>query len=275
MPQVAIVMPIHPPHYYWARHFAATLLRLNSSSFTWFPVFSTNADKALFLVGCRNRSIDTALWRPMVVKPDWRHPVLSKRLHAIKRVFAMEQHDFALGIDAECEFYSQAEPEPFLHAMREWSDKRVVLGAFINRSNARCDTQATIANRSCELVRRRGASTSSFEDASQHFYWWVHAPLYKRTDYDRFYSAIRWDKLSIYAFDHLAYLCWKVASEGWVLRDIAPSGVQDACHGTDHFALSTQRRISEQFNHSFIWAVGPARGGSRLLRYHLDRHHHK
>ena len=101
------------------------------------------------------------------------------------------------------------------------------------------------------------------------------APLYERTDYDRFYSAIRWDKLSIYAFDHLAYLCWKVASEGWVLRDIAPAGVQDACHGMDHFALSTQRRISEQFNHSFIWAVGPARGGSRLLRYHLDRHHHK
>ena len=159
--------------------------------------------------------------------------------------------------------------------MREWSNKRIVLGAFINRSNTRCDTQATIANRSCELVRRRGASTSSFEDASQHFYWWVDAPLYERTDYDRFYSAIRWDKLSIYAFDHLAYLCWKVASEGWVLRDIAPAGVQDACHGTDHFALSTQRRISEQFNHSFIWAVGPARGGSRLLRYHLDRHHHK
>ena len=106
------------------------------------------------------------------------------------------------------------------------------------------------------------------------YYWWVDAPIYLRDSFSGFLRAYRWNRLSYHTFDHFSYLCYLLSpAERWTLRTLAPA-VPDACHGTDHLALKTQRRISNETGHEFVWAVGPSPRGTRLLRYHLDRHFH-
>eukprot|EP00966_Prymnesium_polylepis_P014246 329143-Prymnesium_polylepis.1 len=62
------------------------------------------------------------------------------------------------------------------------------------------------------------------------------------------------------AYDHMAYLCYKVHVQGWRLQPID--------HLSEELTCATQEELAP--NHAFTWArdVCP---GKRLLRYHLDR----
>ena len=263
---IAIVMPLHPPPFKYAAHFADSMLRERQARcYEWHPVFSTQTDKAAFVEKFASTRANGSLiltsslrWQPLVIRPDARNPPVSKRLHGLRMVFQQQRHDYAIGIDAESEFRAA---EPFDWAFASWSARRAVLGARINSSNWRCGLQATIAKASCAAVG---------QPSQGYYYWWTDMPIYERRDFPLFFDAYRWDRLRYHAFCHFSYLCWKVGVSGWAIRDLAPT-VPDACRGTDHLPLRIQERLSQQLNHSFAWAVGPSRHGSRLLRYHLDR----
>ena len=266
---VAIVMPVHPPHFKYAARFADSMHSAHQfSCFEWFPVFSTVVDRHNFTTKFESTRQNSSLilsvwlhWQPLIVKPDPRNPGISKRLLGLQQVFERRRHEFAIGIDAEVEFRSEL---PFSAAFRSWSARREVLAAKINGSDAHCSAQATIARASCGAV---GLPSPAF------FYWWLDVPIYERHDFGSFLAAYKWSRLGYHTFCHFSYLCWKLGVANWTIRDIAPT-IPNACRGTDHLPIRIQETLSQRLKWSFMWAVGPSRGGTRLLRYHLDRHFH-
>jgi hypothetical protein len=266
---IAIVMPLHPPKYDFGLNFVRSYYGCNQTlRFEFFPVFSTWEDLELFASLLANESTlpplpnvtGSPVWNPLVVSPDKRNPVASKRIRAMRQVFSTGRYDYALGIDSESEF---ASPYSFGKQIADWSQQKQVLAVPLKQ---KCGVRMWIANTSCGMVDHR---------TNGHFFWWVDAPIYERQDFEAYYEKLMWRRATPYWFDHFSYLCWKIKYQGWEIRDIsAPSGV-DACkHGTDSsLSLAVQNRI---MGHSFIWCAATARGctgsgSTRLLRYHLDR----
>ena len=305
---IAVVMPLHPPKFEYATHFLQSWEGCNQTRrFHWFPVFSSNADADAFAHVLRRGS--SLPYHPLIVTPDRRNAVARKRLVGLRRVFQMGAYRFALGIDAESEFATSAS---LADRFAAWATRREVLVARLYNTS-RCPTRMRIASASCAATAPAAGTSSSSSSSSSvaadgsHYAWWLDAPIYERDDFERFFAAFQWRRLSYYVFDHFAYLCWKLRERGWAARNITPH--VDACrHGTDSsLSVGAQERIRTA---SFLWCaataagcldaggttgrvggaaggVGPMRDGPvgttsnrstgrsrlRLLRYHLDRRH--
>ena len=264
MNRVAVVMPLHRPKFGQAVNFAASLLGCGQMArYLWVPVFSSHGEQLLFLHLIASALPDwrNSSWQPMVVVPDTRNPVASKRLLALRTLFRSHAHAFALGVDAETVF---ASTQSFAQRFAQWHVTQEVLAARLTGNLAGCSRRVRIASSSCGIVG---------QESHGLYLWWLDAPIFAADGYEDFFSSLNWSALSIDTFDHFAYLCWLIRRRGWAVRDISSNGV-DACkRGTDSISVPVQKSIS---GHVFLWCSASAAGcservQSRLLRYHLDR----
>ena len=217
---VAVVLPLHRPKFSYALHLAASWQRCNQSRhFDVYPVFSSDADSARFEALLAEHGLPRGAWRPLVIAPDRRNPVTSKRFRALHHVFTHHAYRLALGVDAEAEFASSSS---FMHELDQWASRREVLAARL-WNTARCPKRVRIANESCAAAA--AVPSGSPAQTAGLYLWWLDVPIFERRDYLDFYDALRWPALSSYWFDHFAYLCWKLKardSKQAPKRDVAP-----------------------------------------------------
>ena len=263
--QVGMVMPLHPPKFGRCLTFVRSLFACKQRSrYPFFPVFSAAADQHSFhqalvdsgLGGAATMQADGhGVYHAVVVEPDPRNPVTSKKLAALRFVLGDLGLPYALAVDAEVEFQTR---HPFLDAFAEWHRRREFV-AWRWPSNVPTLQWRNISRASCAFVGGGGRAAASEGWLS----WWSDAPIFSRDDFEDFFGRLRWERLSWYVYDHEAYMCYKRAARGWTVRESSRQ-LENA---------DSAVQALEVGNHTFLWSRDRVNASSRLLRFHLDRRH--
>ena len=255
---VAFVMPLHRPKFYLGLRFAESFFVCSQQrGFRFHPVFASFTDNASFLAQLHSRLGRPHTWwaSGVVVQPDPRNPVTSKKLAALHHIFTTTEARYAVAVDAETEFqspWSNGWPEWFAR----WSRQRRAVG-FDYRGDPLEALWSNISSLSCAVV--------GLGQSRRLLYWWSDAPVYERADYGDFWGRLRWERLSWYVFEHEAYMCYKVAVARW--------GVISTREQLEKRGAAAQRAQVPPSEYSFLWSrdVPSLADGPRLLRFHLDR----
>lgn len=180
MSPIAFVVPVHPPKFVF---FCALVHSNKRYANQIFGVFSSSRDAA----ACPCVANVTSL----IVEPDRRNPVTSKKWEAVRRVFRDYTFDAVVAIDAESRFARSAAPQDivdFLKGIVTYG-KRPAVSIF-----------QRIHTHSCRAVNLSAPSVA--------YLWWGNIPMYTREHFYDFYSSIDTKHLNWLVFDHVAYLCF-------------------------------------------------------------------
>ena len=258
--RVAVVIPVHPPKFAFARRFVASVERCDQlANFRHYFVFSNSASwKALVR---SDEAVARVVSHLVVCVPDTCKNVCApawKKLSGVAAVFSGRPHgiyhDLALVMDAETEYQSRL---PFHDWFSKFVSNRVLVGY---RRADNLQPRQTMA----------GCAALHLKPLLPYFFHWADVPLYERRDFGGFVDRFDWKRafegdLGGYIFDEVSYACYKLRVGNWSMIDAGEVNMEQASVAQQHALEATHRN----YNSGFLWSR--EKDPSRLFLFHRDR----
>ena len=193
---MAIVIPIHPPHYQYAKHIIDKLKKIDL-----YFVFTTHTDLKNFPHTCNSIVLEDYLEESQIQKINAKNIFPSlKKLIALSLLY--KKYDYISCIDAEIKVLK----EPDLRLIYE---SRTVIGGYINKNAER----KIIWNSTVLTTHQKyHPQLKSISEDFHYYTWWSVFPVYKSSTIPNFLIFIGFnnmiqfiDKLNWFFFEHMAY----------------------------------------------------------------------
>lgn len=183
---LAFVVAVHRPKFAF---FCALLHSNQMYSNAIFGVFSSHeqATECPCLVNVTS----------LIVKPDERNVVTSKKWEAVKHVFDHYSFDAVVAIDAESRFRRRATSQDIVDFSK---------GIITYGPRPAIRVYKKINEESCRAV--------NLKDPPVAYLWWGNLPMYTRDHFYEFYRSINTTHLNYFVFDHASYLCYLAVVKG-------------------------------------------------------------
>jgi hypothetical protein len=193
---MAIVIPIHPPHYHYAKHIIEKLKKVDI-----YFIFTTQDDLKNFPHSCKSFVLEDYLEQSQIQK------IKDKNIFpSIKKLFALallhKKYEYISCIDAEIKVLK----EPDLALIYE---SRTVIGGYIDK-----DAERKIIWNSTVLTTKQKyhPALKELSDNFHYYTWWSVFPVYKSSTIPDFLEFIGFnqlnqfiEKLNWFFFENMTY----------------------------------------------------------------------
>ena len=265
---VALLIPIHPPHYHFIYN-ALDKLKSNDIAIDVFLIFSSKSDYDLFTMKEEIHPI---------ILPETYHTksiVTFKKFYGLRQL-ADSKYDHLICCDSEIDII----PSNFTDTNINAKIKQIFETKKIYAGKTDDYWANHITRTSADLFPDKQEMLKTLTDDFKLYFWWSDLPVYRRTDITPFLNMINYDSITWYHFDFIIYQYYLLLFHNFEIVNITPiTNIHTSLEGLNTSNPDVLNQLLD-INYGFGWNTKQFYNLNKVfvesqkgfLIYHLDRY---